>query len=58
MIEEDVSSFSGFGVSEGERIVEAKFGLRHFNFSVQNSTMAEVDAKIIQEMKQRWKLLR
>jgi 3-hydroxyacyl-[acyl-carrier-protein] dehydratase len=57
-IEEDISSFSGFGLSEGERIVEARFGLRHFNLSDENSTMAEVDAKIIQEMKQRWKLLR
>ena len=57
-IEEDVSSFSGFGLSEGERIVEARFGLRHFNLSVKNSRMVEVDAKIIEEMRQRWKLLK
>ena len=57
-IEEDISSFSGFGLSQGKRIVEARFGLRHFNLSVQNSTMAEVDAKITEEMRQRWKLLR
>ncbi len=56
-IEEDVSSFSGFGLSQGRRIVEARFGLRHFNLSVQNSTMAEVDAKIIENMKKRWKIL-
>ncbi len=57
-IEEDVSSFSGFGLSQGQRIVEARFGLRHFNLSDEISTMAEVDAKIIEEMKKRWKLLR
>ena len=57
-IEEDVSSFSGLGLSQGQRIVEARFGLRHFNLSVQNSRMAEVDAKIIEEMRQRWKLLK
>ena len=56
-IEENVSSFTGFGLSGGERIVEAKFGLRHFNLSVQNSTMAAVDAKVIENMKKRWKLL-
>ena len=57
-IEEDVSSFSGLGLSQGRRIVEARFGLRHFNLSDETSTMAEVDAKIIEEMKKRWKLLR
>ena len=57
-IEEAVSSFFGFGLSDGERIVEARFGLRHFNLSAQNPTMAAVDARIIEAMRQRWKLLR
>ncbi len=57
-IEENVSSFTGFGESGGERIVEARFGLRHFNLSVQNSAMAATDARIIENMKERWKLLR
>ena len=56
-IEENISSFTGFGSSEGERIVEAKFGLRHFNLADKNSAWAEVDAEIIENMKQRWKLL-
>ena len=56
-IEENVSSFIGFGLSEGQRIVEAKFGLRHFNLADENSTMAAVDAKVIENMKKRWKLL-
>ncbi len=57
-IEENVSSFTGFGESGGERIVEARFGLRHFNLADENSAMATVDARIIENMKERWKLLR
>ena len=57
-IEENVSSFDGFGSSDGERIVEAKFALRHFNLADEDSAMAAVDAEIIKNMKQRWKLLR
>jgi 3-hydroxyacyl-[acyl-carrier-protein] dehydratase len=56
-IEENVSSFTGFGLSEGLRIVEAKFALRHFNLADENSTMAKVDAVVIENMKKRWKLL-
>ena len=57
-IEENISSFSGVGVSNGEQIVEARFGLRHFNLAEQDSTMAGVDAKIISEMKKRFELLK
>jgi len=57
-IEENVSSFVGFGISNGERIVEAKFGLRHFNLVDENSAMAEVDAVIIKNLKERRKLLK
>jgi 3-hydroxyacyl-[acyl-carrier-protein] dehydratase len=57
-IEENISSFTGFGVSDGEQIVEAKFGLRHFNLADKDSAMAATDAKIIENMKKRWKLLR
>jgi len=57
-IEENVSSFSGFGESGGERIVEARFGLRHFNLANEDSAMAATDAKIIENMKKRWELLR
>ncbi len=56
-IEENISSFAGFGLSQGERIVEARFGLRHFNLADQNSAMAAVDATIIENMKRRWKIL-
>ena len=57
-IEENVSKFAGFGVSQGRRIVEARFGLRHFNLADDNSAMTDVDAKVIENMKQRWKLLK
>ena len=57
-IEENVSSFSGFGLADGEHIVEARFGLKHFNLADRNSAMAVVDAKVIENMKQRRKLLR
>lgn len=57
-VEENISSFSGFGESNGRRIVEARFGLRHFNLTDKDSKMADIDAKIIENMKERWKLLR
>jgi 3-hydroxyacyl-[acyl-carrier-protein] dehydratase len=56
-INENVSSFTGFGSSAGERIVEARFGLRHFNLADENPKLAAVDAKVTESMKQRWKLL-
>ena len=57
-IEENVSSFAGFGVSKGRRIVEARFGLRHFNLADEKSAMAAVDARVIENLKERWKLLK
>ncbi|HUU20367.1 MAG TPA: hypothetical protein VMW72_24680 [Sedimentisphaerales bacterium] len=56
-IEENISSFAGFGLSEGQKIVEARFGLRHFNLADQNSAMAAIDAQIIENMKKRWNIL-
>jgi len=57
-IEENVSSFVGVGVSQGQRIVEARLGLRHFNLVDDNSAMAAVDARVIENLKERWKLLK
>jgi 3-hydroxyacyl-[acyl-carrier-protein] dehydratase len=57
-IEENVSSFAGFGLSEGQKIVEARFGLRHFNLADGDSAMAAVDAQVIENMIKIWKLLR
>ncbi len=57
-IEENVSSFSGVGMSEGDRIVEARFALKHFNLADGDSAMAAVDAQVIESLKKRWELLR
>jgi len=56
-IEDNVSSFTGLGVSQGERIVEARFALRHFNLADDDSAMAAVDGAVVENMKNRWKLL-
>ncbi len=58
VIEDNVSSFVGFGISDGERIVEARFGLRHFNLCDEDKSLALVDARITENMKNRWKLLK
>jgi 3-hydroxyacyl-[acyl-carrier-protein] dehydratase len=56
-IEENVSSFVGLGISQGQRIVEARLGLRHFNLADDDPPMAAVDALVIENLKERWKLL-
>ncbi len=57
VIEENVSSFSGSGVAEGQTIVEGRFSLRHFNLAERNPARAVVDAQVIEAMKSRYKLL-
>ena len=56
-IEENVSSFIGTGYCGSEQIVEARFGLRHFNLAEKNPAMASVDAEVIENLKKRWQLL-
>jgi len=56
-IDDRVSSFTGRGVAEGQEIVEARFGLRHFNLSERNPALAEVDAQVIVQLKNRYNLL-
>jgi len=57
-IEENISSFTGTGISEGQEIVQGSFGLRHFNLVDENPAMAAVDDRVIENMKKRWQLLR
>jgi 3-hydroxyacyl-[acyl-carrier-protein] dehydratase len=57
-IEENISSFLGVGLSQDEHIIEARFGLRHFNLAAQDPKMAAVDAQIVENLKNRLKLLR
>jgi len=56
-IEESVSSFAGCGVADGQKIVEARFGLRHFNLADRNPALAAVDAQIVAQLKNRYHLL-
>lgn len=56
-IEERVSSFAGSGTVDGATILEARFGLRHFNLAERNPAWAPVDAQIKEEMKNRYRLL-
>ena len=56
-LEENVSSFTGVGVCGDETIVEAKFGLRHFNLGDDDHKMVQVDGEVIENMKQRFRLL-
>jgi 3-hydroxyacyl-[acyl-carrier-protein] dehydratase len=58
MIEENVSSFTGYGIAGGEHIVEGKFSLRHFNLADKNAIMADIDTKIIDDLRKRWNLLK
>ncbi|MCX5647434.1 MAG: beta-hydroxyacyl-ACP dehydratase [Phycisphaerae bacterium] len=57
VIEESVSSFAGCGVADGQKIVEARFRLRHFNLSERKATLAATDAQIVEQMKSRYHLL-
>lgn len=56
-IEDNASSFKGVGICGDEPIVEAKLALRHFNLADENPKLAHVDGTIVENMKQRWKLL-
>jgi 3-hydroxyacyl-[acyl-carrier-protein] dehydratase len=56
-IEQDISSFAGKASVDNETVVEASFALRHFNLADRNSALAAADARIIENMKNRWKLL-
>lgn len=56
-IEENTSSFKGVGVCGEEAIVEAKLTLRHFNLADENPKLAHLDGTLVDNLKQRWKLL-
>ena len=56
-IEDNTSSFKGIGSCGDESIVEAKLVLRHFNLGDDNPKLAHVDGTLVENLKQRWKLL-
>ena len=57
-LQDGVSSFQGHGRCGDQRIVEARFGLRHFNLSERSAALAAVDAEVIEALKARWTLLK
>ena len=57
-IDDNLSSFTGIGQSNDQQVLEAKFALRHFNLADENAKMAATDALVIENLKQRWKLLK
>ena len=56
-IDEGASRFLGHGVADGQKIVEARLRLRHFNLSEKRPALARVDAQVIEQMKNRFRLL-
>ncbi len=51
------SSFIGVAYVDDQTMVEARLKLRHFNLTESDETMASVDARIINEMKNRAQLV-
>lgn len=56
-IEDGVSRFTGQGTAEGQKILEARLNLRHFNLAQHRPALAAVDAEIIRNLKDRYQLL-
>ncbi len=56
-LQENMSTFSGSGVCQDKTVVEARFGLRHFNLADGQHALAAVDAEIVESLKQRVQLL-
>ena len=57
-VEDNISSFTGYGESQGQHIVEARFALRHFNLADRSDAYADTDANLVETLKKRWTLLR
>lgn len=56
-IEADSSSFVGCVSMDGASMVEARLKLRHFNLAEKDAKLGYVDKRVIDEMKQRAKLI-
>ena len=56
-IDDQSSSFIGAAYVEDQPMMEARLKLRHFNLAENDPEMAELDARIIQEMKNQAQLL-
>ena len=58
LIESEVSSFKGPGLAGGREVVEARLWLRHFNLAENEPQKAAADALVVENMRERWRLLR
>ncbi len=56
-IEESASRFTGRGTAQGEKILEARLSLRHFNLAQRRPALAPVDAEVVTHLKDRYQLL-
>jgi len=56
-IEAQISSFTGAAYVQEQLMVEAQLKLRHFNLADKDSSLGDVDARIIEAMKRRAQLL-
>lgn len=57
-IDDETSSFTGVGVCGDEAVVEAKIDLRHFNLVDDDASMAKIDSKVVESLRQRFTLLK
>ncbi|MBN2063383.1 MAG: beta-hydroxyacyl-ACP dehydratase [Sedimentisphaerales bacterium] len=56
-IGQQTSSFLAEGSCQGRSMVEARLELRHFNLADKDSKLADIDAKLKDEFRRRYKLM-
>ena len=56
-IEAEGSSFTASACVDNKSMVEARLKLRHFNLSEKDKSLADVDARIVKEMKNRARMM-
>ena len=56
-IDTDSSSFVAEGTCDGKSMVEARLTLRHYNLAENDSSLADVDARLKTELKKRFDLM-
>ncbi len=57
-IDSESSSFVAEGSCDGRSMVEARISLRHFNLVDKDSSLADVDCKLKNELRKRFELMR
>ncbi len=52
------SRFSGAGYCDGSEVVKGRFALTHFNLASRSPALAAVDRRMIEQLQNRWAMLR